>query len=64
VLVLPPILAPAVWAGLKYDITRKVRSTPYDPAPLAAAVLKYTYLQNFSMLLTVISVQKLFFVEK
>jgi hypothetical protein len=30
VLVPPPILAPAVWSGLKYNTTLKVRTTTYD----------------------------------
>jgi hypothetical protein len=64
VLVPPPILAPAVWAGLKYNITRKVRTAPCDPAatssPLAVKSLKHTYLQISSILVATVSVQTLF----
>lgn len=64
VLVPPPILAPAVWAGLKYNVNSKVGTAPHDPttttSPPPVASLKYTYLPNFSLPVSTDPVRNIF----
>ena len=63
VLLPPPILAPAVWAGLKYYVNPKVGTTAYDrtaPQPPPMGSFKYTCLPNLSLPVSTDPVRNLF----